>query len=432
MVGKKFFDESSAHLNNQFETDMNYIIHTPSAARLKKEILDRVSEKLDANGKGITSKSTEGRILSIVFFLLPLSFLGSGPVFSILRVLLFMPIAFVVFFNYKPSKSFYTILFLLFYSLLFMFIMRKGQYGALLSFFLLVSICLLFFNYSTTIGLKKQLIKNLYIGCLIAGLVGFAYMVVTGIYIKGGAYTPNLLNISNLTVPFYLCIYIIFAFHNFVSNIKRKWHILFVILGLFSIVLFLDKRGPILFCIVSIVLSFFIISSWLKKTILLVTFAFVLYEIPIMSYVAQNNSYVSFLERTNDFGDVDNNPRIVRLYAANSFITDFKASDLIGYHTDLFQRYFNYDKAHSHFHNTLLQLYYERGLLSVILVFILLLCLSFPKQNTVALRVNYATLLYMFLVGTHEDLLMTGTPQEFLSMTFLMLTFPLNEYEKNH
>lgn len=34
---------------------MNYIIHTPSAARLKKEILDRVLEKADANGKGIVT-----------------------------------------------------------------------------------------------------------------------------------------------------------------------------------------------------------------------------------------------------------------------------------------------------------------------------------------------------------------------------------------
>ena len=34
---------------------MNYIIHTPSAARLTKEILDRVSEKADANGKGIAT-----------------------------------------------------------------------------------------------------------------------------------------------------------------------------------------------------------------------------------------------------------------------------------------------------------------------------------------------------------------------------------------
>lgn len=34
---------------------MNYIIHTPSAARLKKEILERVSEKVDANGKGIAT-----------------------------------------------------------------------------------------------------------------------------------------------------------------------------------------------------------------------------------------------------------------------------------------------------------------------------------------------------------------------------------------
>ena len=34
---------------------MNYIIHTPSAARLKKEILDRVLEKADVNGKGVVT-----------------------------------------------------------------------------------------------------------------------------------------------------------------------------------------------------------------------------------------------------------------------------------------------------------------------------------------------------------------------------------------
>ena len=34
---------------------MNYIIHTPSSARLKKEILDSVEAKADANGKGIVT-----------------------------------------------------------------------------------------------------------------------------------------------------------------------------------------------------------------------------------------------------------------------------------------------------------------------------------------------------------------------------------------
>lgn len=43
------------HLLKEFDFNMNYIIHTPSAARLKKEILDRVSEKVDANGKGIVT-----------------------------------------------------------------------------------------------------------------------------------------------------------------------------------------------------------------------------------------------------------------------------------------------------------------------------------------------------------------------------------------
>ena len=34
---------------------MNYIIYTPSAVKLKKEILDRVSNKTDADGKGIAT-----------------------------------------------------------------------------------------------------------------------------------------------------------------------------------------------------------------------------------------------------------------------------------------------------------------------------------------------------------------------------------------
>ena len=34
---------------------MNYIIYTPSATRLKKEIFDRVSRKADANGKCIAT-----------------------------------------------------------------------------------------------------------------------------------------------------------------------------------------------------------------------------------------------------------------------------------------------------------------------------------------------------------------------------------------
>lgn len=34
---------------------MNYIIYTPSATRLKKEILDRILEKVDGNGNGIVN-----------------------------------------------------------------------------------------------------------------------------------------------------------------------------------------------------------------------------------------------------------------------------------------------------------------------------------------------------------------------------------------
>lgn len=52
LKGKNGVRLSGGHQEN---IKMNYIIHTPSAARLKKEILDRVSEKVDANGKGIAT-----------------------------------------------------------------------------------------------------------------------------------------------------------------------------------------------------------------------------------------------------------------------------------------------------------------------------------------------------------------------------------------
>ncbi len=35
--------------------NMNYIVHTPSAVKLKKEIFDRVSEKVNSNGIGFVT-----------------------------------------------------------------------------------------------------------------------------------------------------------------------------------------------------------------------------------------------------------------------------------------------------------------------------------------------------------------------------------------
>ena len=46
---------NSSFLHHTSYIKMNYIIHTPSAVRLKKEILESVSNNADANGKTIAT-----------------------------------------------------------------------------------------------------------------------------------------------------------------------------------------------------------------------------------------------------------------------------------------------------------------------------------------------------------------------------------------
>lgn len=364
-------------------------------------------------------------------FILPLAYMGGGAFLLVIKLSLLLLLGCFAIAYYRHNKDKRNILFFFLFALMGIYIYRTRQYGVFISLLLFVELYILFLHSSLSFDVKKNLIKKIYFGCLFAGLVGFAYMYFTNNYIKGGTYTKNDLNLSNLTVPLYLCLFILYSIFKVGGGWKRFSVFLFCIL-LFGIVIFLEKRGPVLFLVLSIVIAFIVKNSKVKSVILVVIFAFPLYELPITEFLVKNKAYYdNFVERTTDFDDVERNPRIKRLMIASVFVSDFEPIDLIGYHKELSVSDYTYDKAHNHFHNTMLQLYYERGLISVIIVLFLLIFIGFPKNiSDKSLMLNYSTILFLFLVGTNEDILKSGSLPEVLTILYLLYATSLNKLKK--
>ena len=290
-----------------------------------------------------------------------------------------------------------------------------------------LSYCLCFLTVSCPISDDdtKKWIGILCKGMLFAGIFGFGYMITTNNFIKGGTFTENEFNISNLTVPLYLSIYIIYCVIN--NKIENKWSKIDIITTIcgFLIILFLEKRGVTLFLI--LVSATFLIKPICKyyikysKLILLVLFLFPLYELPLTEYIIDSGYIEEYFERSEDYSDLENNPRITRLLAASEFVSDFQASDLFGYHNEIQLSKVDDDWAHEHFHNTFLQFYYERGLLAIILfiIFIFLMKTIIPFDKNY--YISHAVLLYLIFVGTNEDMLMTGSFYEVIIYYLLLL-----------
>ena len=384
--------------------------------------MDSQQEKIDGlrtimlKNKSI-HKTMSVQILQVSFFLLPIAYLGSGAFFTIVKFFLSIFLFFIV---NKITISRKTIewSFLFFIGLLGLYIIRSGKIAILPSFIIFSSAYLIVFKTRITFFDVVDYLAN---GCLCAGLLGFLYMVATGSYIKGGDYTKNVLGISNLTTPLYLSIYIIYIF--FILLKQRRWRVFRValIVVLLTICFFLEKRGPIVFCVLSIIISLLLNNGLLKKSILIALLFFPAYEVPVTIYMINNQNYIErFFNRSDDFEELENNPRIRRLFVAEKFLSDRDISDLWGYHKELLIANDRYDTAHNHFHNALLQLYYERGLLSVLLMLIIILTLKDGRCKKSNSKILYALLVFLLAVGANESLFMSGSTQEFLATILLL------------
>lgn len=365
------------------------------------------------------NNNSKNNIVKWIIFFTPLLFLGQTYYIILIRLLIY---TFLLAYTLHKTKSIYM---RCYYPIILLLI--SGLYFAWRTHHIigyLPSLELSYCLYALTISKvfsdneKKKLVSQLCKGMLFAGVLGFGYMILTNNYIKGGTYTENELNISNLTVPIYLSIYIIYC--TLKNSFENKWSKIDIIkiISILPIILFLEKRGPTLFLLLVLVPFLFkpICRYYLRfsKVILIVLFLFPLYQLPLTEYIIETGYIEEYFERSDDFSDLDANPRITRLLAASEFISDFQISDLFGYHDVIQLSKVDDDLAHEHFHNTFLQFYYERGLLAIILFAIFIFYMRTRTPLDKYYCISHAVLLYLMLVGTNEDMLMTGSLYEII------------------
>ncbi len=156
---------------------------------------------------------------------------------------------------------------------------------------------------------------------------------------------------------------------------------------------------------------------------------------PLITYITDNlvDNAETVFERMDDFENVDDNPRILRLQAAAVFITDFRPRDLIGYHEELILTKNPEDIEHNHFHNFFLQLYYERGLLCVIGVLMLFMFYRENKKSkSLPQQCAFGLLAFLLFLGMNESLMLCGTSGEILFYIIYLYHKQVYAYEKNH
>ncbi len=342
--------------------------------------------------------------------------MGGASIFYLLRIFLVIygVFLFISYGCFRPVvKDVFLIVML---SLLALYCILQHKSSPFLSVLIVWELYMLFSSRKIRSEVKERSFSFLLYGCLLSGIAGLLYMFMNDIWIVGGDYVENSLGISNLSTPLSFSFFVV---GDAIKQLKKGKilnikYLLYIIV--FLVVLFLGKRGPILFSVISIFVALFLYKIRFKRILLVIFFLYPLYELPLIAYIIDNyqDSLGEVFERMDDFNDIDDNPRIIRLQAASVFLTDFSPRDMIGFHKEIIMTKAVNDIEHNHFHNMFLQLYYERGLLSVLCVLVFLVLYKEKITIEIHHQCAFGLLSFLLMVGTNESLLHSGTLGEML------------------
>lgn len=387
-------------------------------------------------------KGNNYTLLYIFFFLIPFVYLGSEKFFLVARAMLivFGVLSIVHYGAFKIIiKDPFLVIML---SVLTFFSLLHKKLYPFPTILIAIESYMFFSKSKIPFTCKHKGLIALKNGCLFSAIIGVLYMLSSGTIIRGGDFVTNSWGISNITVPLFLSFYIVCDViltlepkKNILVRLKRYLIRACIWIVAFLLIVLLGKRGPILFSTVSVIVALFVYNTYFKRLILSLLFLYPIWELPLITYITENlvDRAETIFDRMDDFENVDDNPRIIRLQAASVFITDFSPRDLIGYHEELILTKNPADVEHNHFHNFLLQLYYERGLICVISVFLVFLfyredksCKSLPQQCA------FGLLAFLLFIGMNESLMLCGTAGEILFFVTYLYHKQVYVFEKNN
>jgi hypothetical protein len=275
---------------------------------------------------------------------------------------------------------------------------------------------------------KKEYFQYFIWGIMASVFLGGTYMLATGIIVKGGTYTINNYNISNLDLPVVLSTVIIYIYYLKVEKrvvIYSYMYIILIILMLLAL-MYLDKRLPIFTAFLGILyVKLRIKNKTINTFILLVIFIYPVYSIFIYIYsqpIFELDLFVTIFKRNVDLVNYEYNPRIVRIIAASSMLQNISLTNILYYPEEILTFV---KPPHNHFHNLLLQLYYERGLITVLSLFLLTLISVNVTQSSNESKVSLAFIMTCLLIGTNESFMPYSIIQ-FCFVNFVIINYGLS------
>lgn len=290
----------------------------------------------------------------------------------------------------------------------------------------------IFISKNISLSQKKSLFNCFIWGIVVSVIAGCTYMFATGTISYGGDYTENEYGISNLAIPVLSSIVFAYIYFFKVENRIVIYSFKYMILLFFILLLlvFLGKRLPL----ITIFLSIFYVKLNIKNKIVNFTILFLILIYPFysifffdfLSPISESELFLRIFKRNDDLVNLTQNPRLIRINAAIVMLQNVSLINLFYYPIEIVV---STSDAHNHFHNLLIQVYYERGFISVLSLFLLSL-ISINKSNnsitqyTKEIKVSLAIIINCFLIGTGESLLYISTLQLYL-IFFIIIGYGL-------
>jgi O-antigen ligase len=285
--------------------------------------------------------------------------------------------------------------------------------------------------------LKRKCIDLFFIGLIFCALRVSLWMLLTNSFVKGGMYIESTIVSSNLDLPLMLSSIIIFLFLK-LKNFKlfgKIFSYLLIALSLFLLI-FLQKRMPF----ISIILTLFFIPLVIDKKWFAYIFVTTILFFPIFGKLIMNlvEPIVGFITVMLGRTEVQDTTRTDRWEFAGEMFSNFQFSDLFYYHGEL---YLSYSEAHNHFHNTYLQIYADKGLISLVIIIILIFKAVHIDKRTIAFNKVYRKIsvndiqmyrllfLNMLIISTNESMMRPVSFPEFLFISLLFINIDLSVFK---
>ena len=317
------------------------------------------------------------------------------------------------------------------------YLFRVDRINYILNILFFINFFFLSVGFKYKNDLKRKCIDLFILGIIFCAARVTLWMLITNSFVKGGVYTESTIVSSNLDLPLMLSVSVIYLY--FKSKDYKMFGKMFsyLMIGLsIFLLIFLQKRMPFISIIITIFFIPYIIHrKWFTYFFTAAILFFPAYSTIVMSYI---EPIVKLSSVVLNRSEVQDSTRIDRWQFAEQMFSKFEFTNLFYYGEELA---LSYSEAHNHFHNTYLQIYVDKGLISLVIIVILIFKAVNLDKVTILFNTTYRNmttrdiqiyrLLFMniLIISTNESIMRPVAFSEFMFISLLFINLDLSVFK---